>query len=185
MTGRATDWLLAVAGGVLLTLMTQFNGELAHHTTAVYASWAAHGIGAVVALFLVALTARAPGRQEHPDVAQGRVPLWFHLGGVPGAFVVILSAISVNSSLALSGTVVLMLTGQVLFGIASDQLGLLGIASAMWARPSGPPRRRAEVTVMPPVSRLPVRALAPRRRLHLYSRPHIDLQRVAGALCCS
>ncbi|MGW2063361.1 DMT family transporter [Streptomyces sp. NPDC055775] len=127
MAGRATDWLLAIAGGVLLTLMTQFNGELAHHTTAVYASWVTHGIGAVVALFLVAPTARAAGRQERPDIVQGRVPLWFHLGGVPGAFVVILSVISVNSSLALSGTVVLMLTGQVLFGIASDHLGLLGI----------------------------------------------------------
>ncbi|WP_406458091.1 putative leader peptide [Streptomyces sp. NBC_00876] len=30
-----------------------------------------------------------------------------------------------------------------------------------------------------------VRVLAPRRRVHLYSRPHIDLQRVAGALCRS
>ncbi|MFJ4833487.1 putative leader peptide [Streptomyces sp. NPDC088747] len=25
--------------------------------------------------------------------------------------------------------------------------------------------------------------LAPRRRVHLHTRPHIDLQRVAGALC--
>ncbi|WP_399130738.1 putative leader peptide [Streptomyces sp. ITFR-16] len=38
---------------------------------------------------------------------------------------------------------------------------------------------------MPPVTCPPVRVLAPRRRVHLYSRPHIDLQRVAGALCCS
>ncbi|WP_374295210.1 putative leader peptide [Streptomyces olivochromogenes] len=27
--------------------------------------------------------------------------------------------------------------------------------------------------------------LAPPRPLHLYSRPHIDLLRVSGALCCS
>jgi hypothetical protein len=38
---------------------------------------------------------------------------------------------------------------------------------------------------MRPVSRFRVLNLAPRRRVHLYSRPHIDLQRVAGALCCS
>ncbi|WP_454321091.1 putative leader peptide [Streptomyces phaeoluteigriseus] len=25
----------------------------------------------------------------------------------------------------------------------------------------------------------------PLRSIHLHSRPHIDLQRVAGALCCS
>ncbi|WP_425587741.1 putative leader peptide [Streptomyces plumbiresistens] len=29
------------------------------------------------------------------------------------------------------------------------------------------------------------RVLNPRRRVLLHSRPHIDLQRVAGALCCS
>ncbi|MGW2725208.1 putative leader peptide [Streptomyces sp. NPDC001492] len=32
---------------------------------------------------------------------------------------------------------------------------------------------------------LSVRALNPRRRVRLHSRPHIDLQRVAAALCCS
>ncbi|MER5409557.1 putative leader peptide [Streptomyces sp. NBC_01571] len=36
---------------------------------------------------------------------------------------------------------------------------------------------------MPVVSVLRVRVLTPRRRVHLHSRPHIDLQRVAGSLC--
>ncbi|MGW3152389.1 putative leader peptide [Streptomyces sp. NPDC001177] len=44
---------------------------------------------------------------------------------------------------------------------------------------------RAEVRHMRPVSRHRVVNPAPPRRLHLYSRPHIDLLRVAGALCCS
>lgn len=132
MTGRATDWLLAVTGGVLLTLMTQFNGELAHHTTPVFASWTAHALGALVALALVALTARATrraasGGSVRLDAPEGRTPLWFRLGGIPGAFVVMLSAIAVNSSLELAGTIALMLTGQVLFGIASDHWGLLRI----------------------------------------------------------
>ncbi|MEV0222493.1 putative leader peptide [Streptomyces sp. NPDC050704] len=35
------------------------------------------------------------------------------------------------------------------------------------------------------VSRRPVATLVPRRRVHLYTRPHIDLLRVAGALCRS
>lgn len=30
-----------------------------------------------------------------------------------------------------------------------------------------------------------VKVIAPRPQVHLYSRPHIDLQRVAGALCRS
>ncbi|WP_311039063.1 putative leader peptide [Streptomyces luomodiensis] len=29
----------------------------------------------------------------------------------------------------------------------------------------------------------PARVVNPRRRIRLHSRPHIDLQRVAGALC--
>ncbi|MGW3632981.1 putative leader peptide [Streptomyces sp. NPDC005122] len=39
------------------------------------------------------------------------------------------------------------------------------------------------MTDVPVLSALRVMALTPRRRVHLYSRPHIDLQRVAGALC--
>lgn len=53
------------------------------------------------------------------------------------------------------------------------------------ARPGARRAGRAEVTEVPGVSRLPAKVLAPRRRVHLYSRPHIDLQRVAGALCRS
>ncbi|MFD3942258.1 DMT family transporter [Streptomyces sp. NPDC058579] len=129
---RASDWLLALAGGVLLTLMTRFNGELAAHTTAVYASWVAHGTGAVVALLLVALTSRVlRSRRDplsHDPLAQdSKAPLWFYLGGIPGAFVVVLSAVTVNSSLGLSGTIALMLTGQIVFGLASDRFGLLRI----------------------------------------------------------
>ncbi|WP_369250461.1 putative leader peptide [Streptomyces sp. R41] len=42
-----------------------------------------------------------------------------------------------------------------------------------------------EVMDMLSASRLPVRELAPRRRVRLHTRPHIDLLRVAGALCCA
>ncbi|MGW6773456.1 putative leader peptide [Streptomyces sp. NPDC055037] len=38
---------------------------------------------------------------------------------------------------------------------------------------------------MRPVFRRRAVKPAPPRRLHLYSRTHIDLLRVAGALCCS
>ncbi|UQT54243.1 hypothetical protein M4V62_03635 [Streptomyces durmitorensis] len=40
-------------------------------------------------------------------------------------------------------------------------------------------------SLLPPVSALRVVTIAPSRQVHLYSRPHIDLQRVAGALCRS
>ncbi|MFG2650565.1 putative leader peptide [Streptomyces sp. NPDC048436] len=39
------------------------------------------------------------------------------------------------------------------------------------------------MSLLPSPSALRVMVIAPSRRVHLYSRPHIDLQRVAGALC--
>ncbi|WP_405866548.1 putative leader peptide [Streptomyces sp. NBC_00005] len=45
---------------------------------------------------------------------------------------------------------------------------------------------RGDRTEAHPMTRvLRLRVLNPRRRVRLHSRPHIDLQRVAGALCCS
>ena len=46
------------------------------------------------------------------------------------------------------------------------------------------PTGRAEVTVMDAVFR-PYAVRAPRGGVRLYTRPHIDLLRVAAALCCS
>ncbi|MEV3860751.1 DMT family transporter [Streptomyces sp. NPDC050095] len=123
---HAGDWVLALAGGVLLTLMTRFNAELAAHSTAAYASWIAHALGATVALGLVGLAARRAVDPPGP-APRARAPLWFYLGGIAGALVVTLSAIAVNSGLALAGTTALMLTGQILFGIASDAWGLLRV----------------------------------------------------------
>ncbi|MGW1075016.1 DMT family transporter [Streptomyces sp. NPDC002537] len=136
MLGRSTDWLLGIAGGVLLALMTNYNSLLAKHTSSVFGSWVAHGVGAVAALVLVVLTTKAfrpgrgkPGGEASEKGAEGKrpkAPLWFYLGGIPGAFTVMLAAIAVNSSLELSGTIALMLVGQVLFGIVSDYFGLFG-----------------------------------------------------------
>jgi|SRR6218665_627105 len=125
MMERSTDWLLAIAGGALLALMINYNSLLAKHTTPVFASWVAHGLGAGAALVLVGLYSRVfrSTSQETKPQPVG-APLWFYLGGIPGTFTVILAAITVNGGLSLSGTIALMLVGQVLFGIASDYFGL-------------------------------------------------------------
>jgi bacterial/archaeal transporter family-2 protein len=119
MIGRSADWLLAIAGGVLLALMIEFNSLLAKFTSPVYASWVAHGLGAVAAVVLVLAYSRRVTKRQGV-----RPPLWFYLGGIPGAFTVMLAAIAVNSRLALSGTIALMLVGQVVFGMVSDYFGL-------------------------------------------------------------
>ncbi|MCP3061444.1 DMT family transporter [Myxococcus sp. K38C18041901] len=124
MTGRSTDWLLAIAGGALLALMIHFNSLLARHTTPVVASWVAHGLGAAAALLLVAVYSRRATPALTGARSADRPPWWFYLGGVPGTFTVILAAITVNSRLSLAGTIAFMLVGQVLFGIVSDHFGL-------------------------------------------------------------
>ncbi|OJH34908.1 DMT family transporter [Cystobacter ferrugineus] len=125
MIGRSKDWLLAIGGGALLALMINYNSLLAKHTTPMFASWVAHGLGAVAALALVVLYSRVfRSADKAGDARREKIPLWFYLGGIPGTFTVILAAVTVNSSLSLSGTIALMLLGQVLFGIVSDHFGL-------------------------------------------------------------
>lgn len=127
MIGRSTDWILAIAGGALLALMINYNSLLAKHTTPMVASWVAHGVGGVVAFGLAAVYSRWIRRPaERAEKEKTRLPLWLYLGGVPGAFTVVLGAITVNSPLKLSGSVALMLVGQVFFGIVSDYFGLFG-----------------------------------------------------------
>lgn len=129
-----SDFLLAFGSGGLLTLMVLFNGQLAAAGTPLFASWAAHGTGAVAALIMLALLTRL-----RPAAAQGpgrlrRAPLWAYLGGLSGAVTVMLTSATVNSALALSGTLALGLVGQVLFGLVSDRFGFFGL-----------PRRRPTV----------------------------------------
>ncbi len=126
--GRTTDWFLALAGGLLLALMIDTNSLLAKHSTPVLASWLAHGIGAFGALVLVVLGTSfmgASNKKEGNTRVKG--PRWAYLGGIPGALIVMLAAVTVNSHLGLSGTIALMLVGQVLFGMLSDHLGLFGV----------------------------------------------------------
>jgi transporter family-2 protein len=134
--GRAIDWLLASAAGVVLAVMIQLNSQLAAHSSAFFASWIAHGVGAVVALFLVAAaswlarfadTGRDAGDAAGP-LPRRSAPFWAYLGGIPGAFTVVLAAIAVNGGLTLSATLALMLVGQMAFGMAGDSFGWFGLA---------------------------------------------------------
>ena len=120
----------AFATGCLLTLMVHFNGELGRYGNALFASWAAHGTGTVAAL--IALAILWPRRRPAPD-GRPKAPLWAYLGGVSGAITVILTSLTVNSPLALSGTLALGLAGQVIFGLAADRWGFFGM-----------PKRKAE-----------------------------------------
>jgi transporter family-2 protein len=118
---RPAHLLLAFLSGGLLTLMVLCNGTVAASATPLFASLAAHGTGAAAALVFLALMPRRGGA--------GGAPLWAYLGGLSGAVTVILTSVTVNSALALSGTLALGLAGQVSFGLAADRFGLFGLAA--------------------------------------------------------
>jgi bacterial/archaeal transporter family-2 protein len=131
-SARPLDLLAAFGTGGLLTLMVLLNGELAFHGTPLFASWAAHGTGTVAAAvaLLVLRQWSAPSRAVPPL----RAPPWAYLGGIAGALTVMMSSITVNSALALSGTLALGLAGQMAFGLAADRFGLFGMPRRLPAR---------------------------------------------------
>jgi transporter family-2 protein len=110
----------AFATGGLLSLMVLFNGTLAAYASLFFASWVPHLTGTVAALILLAVL--RPKR-----AAITRPPLWVYLGGVSGAVTVMLTSATLNSALALSGTIALGLAGQMVFSLFADMCGLFGL----------------------------------------------------------
>ena len=130
METRSIDWVIAFLGGLILTLMIDSNSLLAKYSSPLFASWVAYGVGALVAFFLVMLAPvvfRSKNKvTESITIENKKIPLWIYLGGIPGAMTVVLSAITVNSTLALAGSFALMLLGQIVFGMFSDIFGWFG-----------------------------------------------------------
>ncbi len=110
----------AFAAGGLLSLMVLFNGTLAAYGSLFFASWVPHLTGTVAALLFLAIL-----RPKRAEVT--RPPLWVYLGGVSGAVTVMLTSATLNSALALSGTIALGLAGQMVFSLFADMRGLFGL----------------------------------------------------------
>ncbi len=118
-------FVVAFGTGCLPTIMLSFNSELILQGGPLLGSWIVHGTGTFAAIVLLLLVARfRPGDRAVPE---GRPPLWAFLGGCTGAVNVMLSSTAVNAGLALSGTQSVALSGQMLFGLAADRWGFLGL----------------------------------------------------------
>ncbi len=117
--------LAAFASGGLLTFAVFVNAEAGRYGGALYSSWLAHGTGTVAAIIVLALL----WFRDKPAVAaiRNKAPLWAYLGGISGAATVMLTSTTVNTPLALAGTLSLGLAGQVAFSLAADQWGLFGL----------------------------------------------------------
>lgn len=128
--------MLALTGGITLASMIAINSYLATYSSPLLASWLAHGVGAVTSLILVVMVNLWHRTKLGLPIVAG-VPFWAYLGGIPGALTVILAAVTVNSPLGLSGTIALIMAGQVLFGLFSDALGWFGLPKRAIKRGDG------------------------------------------------
>jgi transporter family-2 protein len=120
----------ALATGGLLTFMLLCNGAMAAHTTPLFASFTAHAVGTVIAGLAVALVWWRRGASANRCSASSKIrtaPFWAYLGGIAGALIVMLTSWSVNSPLALTGTLALGLAGQVMLALVFDWAGALGM----------------------------------------------------------
>lgn len=120
--------LAAFASGCLLTLAVFFNGEAGRYGGGIFSSWQAHGVGTVVAMLLLAIIWRKErAKAAAAKAIHRKAPLWAYLGGVFGGLTVILTSYSVNSPIALGGTLAIGLVGQFALSLAADHWGLLGL----------------------------------------------------------
>ena len=103
--------------------MINWNSILARHSDPIVGSWITHGVGTAASLAVVLVSRN----NSVPATTKRSWPRWIYLGGVAGALAVLLAAIAVNGPLGLAGTLALMLTGQLLFTIAVDHYGWLGL----------------------------------------------------------
>jgi bacterial/archaeal transporter family-2 protein len=122
---RTALFAVALGTGCLPTILLSLNSEIALYAGPLLGSWIVHGTGTLAAIVLLLLlsVAQRP-RSSRPE---GKPPLWAFVGGCTGAFNVMLSATAVNAGLSLSGTQAVALSGQMLFGIAADRWGFLGL----------------------------------------------------------
>lgn len=124
METRIHHLLLAFGTGGLLSLMVLFNGTLAAYGTLLFASWVPHATGSVAALVFLAVLRPAKASVVRP-------PMWAYLGGVSGAVTVMLTSATMNTALALSGTIAIGLAGQMVFSLLADARGLFGLPQKM------------------------------------------------------
>lgn len=124
---QTKDWLLALVAGVLLSVMISLNGLLAHYSSPVFASWVAHGTGTLLAVAIILLLQHLTHRPLAGPLQHTPPPRWSYFGGFFGGLTVVLSSITVNSPLGLSGTLALGLVGQIVFSLLSDQFGWFGL----------------------------------------------------------
>ncbi len=108
LSGGGIAWII-YSSGVLATYMDPFNSSL----------WV-HAIGAFFATLIIPFLAPKAKKTL-------KAPLWAYGAGTLGASIVVISSVTSNSVIGLSGTISCVLLGQLVFGQAADHFGWFGL----------------------------------------------------------
>ncbi|WP_309299194.1 DMT family transporter [Ureibacillus sinduriensis] len=111
--------LLAMIGGMALAVQSQINGGLGRKVGVIEGSFISFFIGTLALLFILIFF----GRGEISAIST--VPKWQLLGGLLGAFFVMVQVIAVPK-IGVSAALMAVIVGQIVLGAIIDHFGLFG-----------------------------------------------------------
>jgi bacterial/archaeal transporter family-2 protein len=115
--------LLTISAGISVVVQQALNANLrAELNSAAWSGFVSYLLGVV---FMMCLAAAL--RDPIPSANTiARVPLWAWGGGILGAIFIVISLVTIPK-LGGAGYIALLVSGQMIAGLALDQFGLLGI----------------------------------------------------------
>lgn len=111
--------LLALIGGMAVALQSQINGGLGKKVGVIEGSFISFFVGTMALLFILLFFGNGN------ISAISTVPKWQLIGGLLGAFFVIVQVIVVPK-IGVSATLLAVIVGQILIGAIIDHFGLFG-----------------------------------------------------------
>ena len=127
---RGLAVLLAVAAGGFVGMQAPINARLGRQIGSLQAATVSFLVGTFALLLIAGISSGGLSSIAHA----GRAPWWALIGGLLGAFFVVVALLTVRT-LGASGLTAIVVAGQLAVAVAIDRFGLFGIAKQQIAAP--------------------------------------------------
>jgi bacterial/archaeal transporter family-2 protein len=127
---RALAVLLAVAAGGFVGMQAPVNARLGRQIGSLQAATVSFLVGTFALLLIAGISSGGLSSIAHA----GRAPWWALIGGLLGAFFVVVALLTVRT-LGASGLTAIVVAGQLAVAVAIDRFGLFGVAKQHIATP--------------------------------------------------
>lgn len=127
---RGLAVLLAVAAGGFVGMQAPINARLGRQIGSLQAATVSFLVGTFALLLIAGISSGGLSSIAHA----GRAPWWALIGGLLGAFFVVVALLTVRT-LGASGLTAIVVAGQLTVAVAIDRFGLFGIAKQHIATP--------------------------------------------------